>query len=99
MTSGGQYFTNANFQLQTPCQPDSEFLITIHTNGNIPIAPDLTFDFEDQSGGDLSGSYIKGKLDTAGNGSGVVHVAAAFDYEGTHYTCGFDTEWTAKLGA
>src|SRR5437667_183232 len=54
---------------------------------------------EDQSGGELTGSYIKGKLDTAGNGSGVVHVAASFDYGGTHYTCLFDTEWTAKLGA
>ena len=91
--------TNANFQLQTPCQPDSEFIITIQTNGNVPIKPDLTFDFEDQSGGELSGSYIKGKLDTAGNGSGSVHVAASFDYQGTHYTCLFDTEWTAKLGA
>jgi len=28
-----------------------------------------------------------------------VHVAAAFDYQNTHYTCLFDTEWTAKLGA
>ena len=91
--------TNANFQLKTPCQPSSEFLITIKTYGNVPIQPDLTFDFEDRSGGELSGSSIKGKLDTAGSGSGVVHVAAAFDYQGTHYSCLFDTEWTAKLGA
>jgi hypothetical protein len=91
--------TNADFQLQTPCQPSSEFIITIKTNGDVPIQPDLTFDFEDQSGGELSGSYIKGKLDTAGNGSGTVHVAASFDYSGKHYTCLFDTEWTAKLGA
>jgi hypothetical protein len=99
VTSGGQYFTNANFELKTPCQPPSELTVTLHTNGNVPIAPDLTFDFEDQSGGELSGSYIKGRLDTAGSAQGVVHVAAAFDYEGTHYTCLFDTEWTAKLGA
>src|SRR5205085_7457551 len=99
VTTGGQYFTNADFQLKTPCQLSSEFIITIKTSGNVPIAPDLTFDFEDQSGGELSGSSIKGKLDTAGNAQGVVHVAASFDYEGTHYTCGFDTAWPAKLGA
>src|SRR5438067_186203 len=47
VTTGGQYMTNANFQLQTPCQPSSEFIITIKTNGDVPIQPDLTFDFED----------------------------------------------------
>jgi hypothetical protein len=26
----------------------------------------------------------------------VLHMTDAFDYEGTHYTCRFDTEWTVK---
>lgn len=98
VTPDSRYFTNAYFALQTPCQPDSRFLITIQTRGNVPIQPDLTFDSEETSG-DLAGSYIKGKLDTAGNAQGVVHIAASFIYSGTHYTCLFDTEWTAKLGA
>ena len=98
VTADGRSFTNAHFALQTACQPDSRFLITITTRANVPIQPDLTFDYEVGSG-DLAGSYIKGKLDTAGNAQGVVHVAASFTYFGTHYSCLFDTDWTARLGA
>ena len=98
MSAGGQYFTNAVFGLKTPCQPPSTLTVTLKTSGLVPIQPDLTFDFEDTSG-QLSGSYVKGQLDTAGHAQGVVHVAAAFDYKGTHYTCSFDTDWTARLGA
>ena len=100
VTSGGQYFTNAVFGFTTTaCQPGGTLSGTLKTSGDVPIQPDLTFDFEDQSGDELTGSYIKGKLDTAGNAQGVVHLSAAFDYAGTHVTCLFDTEWTAKLGA
>ena len=96
ITAGGQGFTNAKFAITTPCSPDSRFIITITTSGVIPVKPDLTFDLE-ATAGELAGSNIKGQLDTAGNAKGTVHVSDSFDYQGTHYTCQFDTEWTAKL--
>jgi hypothetical protein len=63
-----------------------------------PIRPDLTFSY-DTSSGEEAGSYVRGKFDTAGTAAGVVHIASSFDYEGTHYNCLFDTEWTARIGA
>jgi hypothetical protein len=91
--------TNAYFAVETDCSPSSRWRITLQTAGTTPIMPDLTFDFEDNSGGEFSGSYIRGQLDTVGNAKGTVHIAASFDYSGTHYNCLFDTEWTAKRGA
>jgi len=97
VTSGGRFFTNALFQIQTPCSPDSLFRITYSTSANISIQPDLTFETH-ATNGDLLGSYIKGKLDPAGTAAGVLHIVDQFDYNGTHYNCLFDTEWTAKIG-
>jgi hypothetical protein len=97
VTAGGQAFTNALFQIQTPCTPDAVFQITYRTSGLTPIQPDLTFDSESTTG-ETAGSYIKGKLDTTGSGTGVVHIVSSFDYQGTHYNCLFDTEWSAKIG-
>jgi hypothetical protein len=96
VTADGHGFTNAIFQLKTPCSPPATLTATITTSSVTPIQPDLTFDFEENSGGQLNGSYIKGKLDTVGNASGVVHVQAELDSGGTHYSCRMDTEWSAK---
>jgi hypothetical protein len=96
ITAGGQGFTNAHFAIKTTCTPDSVFEIEFGTFGVTPIQPDLTFDFEIRSG-EEAGSYFKGTLDTVGNAKGVVHIVSSFDYEGTHYNCLFDTEWTAKI--
>ena len=63
------------------------------------MQPDLSFLFADTSGDELNGSYIKGKLDTTGNASGVIHISFEADVEYTHYSCPFDTEWTAKRGS
>ena len=98
VTAGGQAFTNPIFQLKTPCTPPATLTTTLTSSALTPIQPDLTFDFEPK-GGAYDGTYIKGKLDTVGNASGVVHVQAEVDSNGTHYSCRMDTEWTAKLGS
>jgi Ca2+-binding RTX toxin-like protein len=95
VSAGGKAFTNAIFGFRSNCTPDGAVSGDLTTSGDTPIKPDLTFDFEATSG-DFAGSYIKGKLDAAGNASGVVHIVVEFDYNGTHYSCPFDTEWTAK---
>jgi hypothetical protein len=98
VTAGGLAVTNIYFALQTPCSPDAIVTAQLQTVGFTPILPDLTFEFAENAGA-LAGSYVKGRLDTAGNASGVVHVSAELDDAGTHYSCRFDTAWTAKLGA
>jgi hypothetical protein len=97
VTAGGQNFTNGIFQLKAPCSPPATLNETITVSGLIPIQPDLTFDIEVTSGS-LTGSFIKGKLDTVGGATGVVHVQDEVDYNGTHYSCRMDTEWSAKRG-
>lgn len=94
----GDTFTNAVFEIRTDCKPDAIFKVTFSTTGATPIKPDLTFSF-DATSGEEAGSYLRGKFDTAGSAAGVVHIAMSFNYEGTHYDCQFDTEWTAKIGA
>jgi len=82
--------TGARFGIVTECQPDVRFQITFTSSGIVPIAEDRSFSLDDEA------SYLRGKFDGTGGASGVLHMAAAFDYEGTHYTCVFDTEWTVK---
>jgi hypothetical protein len=94
----GDAFTNAVFEIKTQCTPDAIFTATFSTTGATPIKPDLTFSY-DVTSGEEAGSYLRGTFDTAGSAAGVVHIALSFNYEGTHYDCRFDTEWTAKIGA
>jgi hypothetical protein len=94
----GDAFTNAVFEIKTECTPDAIFTATFSTTGATPIKPDLTFSY-DVTSGEEAGSYLRGKFDTTGGAAGVVHIALSFNYEGTHYDCRFDTEWTAKIGA
>jgi len=94
VTAGGQYFTNEATQFKGTCKPGGTFSGTFHTIGNTPIQPDLSFDYENQSG-----DYIKGELDTIGNAQGVLHIQSSFTISGTQYSCVLDTEWSARLSA
>jgi hypothetical protein len=95
VSPGGLSFGNAHFGINTECDPSSEFTITFDTTDTSPIT-NLMFDYEVASGED-AGSFLKGTLDPAGTASGTVHIKSSFDFEGTHYNCLFDTDWTAKI--
>jgi Ca2+-binding RTX toxin-like protein len=79
--------------------------------GSSPIQPDQTFSFTydgpigtsaDSPFRNMTASYVaKGKVDTAGNGTGTLSVPQlSFDYEGTHYNCAAASyAWQAREGA
>lgn len=80
-------------------------------SGSSAIQADLTFTFtfngslQTGPGSDISNvttSYtVTGKLDTAGNGTGVLSLNRfSFDYQGTHYDCSAASYgWQARVGA
>jgi len=90
VTPDGRGVTGARFGIVTDCEPDARFQITFTSSGVAPIAEDRSFSLGDAS------SYLRGRFDGTGGASGVLHMTDAFDYEGTHYTCVFDTDWTVK---
>lgn len=90
VTPDGRGVTGARFGIVTDCDPDARFQITFSSTGTTPIAEDRSFDLGDAE------SYMRGRFDGTGGATGVLHMTDAFDYEGTHYTCRFDTEWTVK---
>ena len=92
-----QFFTKANFEQTTDCEPSSRFRLTITFGGQVTLSPELRFSFAVTSG-QLAGSRIEGSVDTQGNAQGTLEMRAAFDHEGTRYTCGSTTTWTANLG-
>jgi hypothetical protein len=89
-------FTNAHFAAIVTCDSGDRFRSTIDFTGQLPIGSDHRFQY-DNTVGELAGSSIRGQLDTSGNASGTLVLKDSFDYEGTRYTCGTTTEWTAKL--
>ena len=91
VTADGRAVTNARFAIVTDCQPASRFRITFSATGTYSIADDRTF-----AANTPTWSHIRGRFDGAGNASGLLHINEAIDYEGTRYTCLFDTEWTVK---
>jgi hypothetical protein len=95
--AGSQYITDAKFQQTTYCQPDNGYpwQLTITFPGPVAITGTLTFTYSVDSG-QLTGSKIDGTFDSAGNGTGSLWMNAAFDDQGTHYTCATKTDWTAK---
>lgn len=92
-----QFFTKANFEQTSNCEPDARFRLTITFGGQVRLSPELTFSYPVPSG-DLAGSRIDGSVDTQGNAQGSLEMRASFDYQGTRYTCGSSTTWTANLG-
>ena len=95
---GGQpeVFRNAHFGVEVPCSNSSRFTITFDTTSFVALSYDLSWSYEIRSG-EHAGSVIAGKADTSGSAVGTLHVQSSFDYEGSHYTCALDTDWTAKL--
>jgi predicted lipoprotein with Yx(FWY)xxD motif len=99
VTAGGQSWANGHFGvLNATCQPGSTgFDITFDTTGSTPIAADLSFNFTAVAGS-AAGTAVTGTFDTGGHASGHLHVADTFTYsDGTQYSCGLDTDWTAQL--
>ena len=99
VTAGGQFWANGHFGvLNATCQPGpTGFDITFDTTGSAPIAADLSFNFTAVTGS-AAGTAVTGTFDTSGHSSGHLHVADTFTYsDGTQYTCGLDTDWTAQL--
>ena len=96
-TGAVQFFTKANFEQTTDCEPNARFQLTITFGGQVLVGPDLRFSYLVPSG-ELAGSRIDGSVDTQGNAQGSLEMRASFDYEGAHYTCGSTTTWTANLG-
>ncbi len=96
-SGSAQFFTKANFEQTTDCEPDARFRLTITFGGQVRLGPDLKFSYPVPSG-ELAGSRIEGFVDTQGNAQGSLEMRASFDYEGARYTCGSTTTWTANLG-
>ncbi|MGZ4411160.1 MAG: hypothetical protein ACXVY8_03405, partial [Gaiellaceae bacterium] len=104
VTPDRRSFSQAHFGARADCQPDYTFDGTIDFPGTTPIAPDGSFTYTvqfmtpDSKIGGLVGSYVRGKIDSAGNAQGEMHMTAiSFTSSGTSYSCETaDTTWTAK---
>ncbi len=104
VTADRRFFTEGHFGARVDCTPESTYEWTIDFPGTTAITSDGSFDYrvshvEPNSEVDgLVGSYVRGKIDAAGNSEGVMHLSnISFTKSGTAYACETaDATWTAK---
>jgi hypothetical protein len=104
VTPDRRAFAKARFGARADCHPDFTWDGTIDFPGTTPLAPDGSFTYTvdhmtpDSKIDGLIGSYVRGKIDSAGNAQGQMHMTGiSFTDSGTSYSCETaDTTWTAK---
>lgn len=101
VTADGKAIANIRTGSIVECQPAAGFIVTVTIPGPIPLKADLSFSYTTGFGTAGKTYVIDGKLDTAGNASGTLHVPQySLDYEGTHFDCAnAPFGWSAKRGA